>query len=70
MTSLMNFMETNLMMEIKTEVWMWNLPFVQCGQGGVQPHFKGYFKDYGGSKLSKCLCGDNFNDILDYTQCM
>jgi hypothetical protein len=34
MTSLMNFMETNLMMEIKTEVWMWNLPFVQCGQGG------------------------------------
>ena len=34
MSSLTNFMETNLMMEIKTEVWMWNLPFVQCGQGG------------------------------------
>ena len=48
MSFLMNLLETNTKMEAKVEVWMLNLPYVQCGQGGVQPHFR----TYGGSKLA------------------
>ena len=34
MSSLVNFLEINIKMEAKVEVWMLNLPYVQCGQGG------------------------------------
>jgi hypothetical protein len=34
MSFLMNLLETNTKMEAKVEVWMLNLPYVQCGQGG------------------------------------
>jgi len=34
MNSQTNFLETNLKMETNVEVWMLNLPFAQCGQGG------------------------------------
>ena len=52
MSFLMILLETNFKVEAKVEVWMRNLPYVQCGQGGVQPHFKGFKGGYGGSKFA------------------
>ena len=66
MSSLMNCLETNIKMETEVEVWMMNLPYAQCGQGGVQSHFKGC----GGSKFSKFLYVDSFNGVFYCTQCV